>query len=395
MEEINKISGLHNIGNTCYMNSVLQILIHNPEIRNFIESNEFSESIVQKIHEDFKKRNNNPNKEMIQEECQKTLFVQFYRLIEEMKKNKQVAPKIFKMILAMKNETYQGFAQNDSHELLNFIIDSFHEETKCNVSAITANFPPEYAQVYNIKNQFMTRLNSTANLNEKIKVINEYYDFEEKNQRDIVIYQRIAYWVNYIEKNFSMISQHMTGMYHSVIQCGKCNRKSNSFELFTTVSLEIPSINKNLTIFDCLNAFTKPEILDDDNKYNCGRCNMKTVSQKMVKFWDLPDTLFIQLKRFKHTENNILKISNQIEYPEILDISNYLSEYNKKQLVYKLTAVVHHYGNYGSGHYISNCLIDNEWFSFNDSCVSKIEKNNVQKEIMNDSTYIIVYSKMK
>jgi ubiquitin C-terminal hydrolase len=121
---------------------------------------------------------------------------------------------------------------------------------------------------------------------------------------------------------------------------------------------------------------------------------METDSKKRVLFWDFPDVLFIQFKRFKQNNDNIIKIAEQIEYPEKLNLSKYLSSYNYKQINYQLTNVIHHFGSYNSGHYTSSCLIDNNWYYFDDSTVRKIEHENVQSEIMNSSSYIIVYTKI-
>ena len=79
-----------------------------------------------------------------------------------------------------------------------------------------------------------------------------------------------------------------------------------------------------------------------------------------------------------------------IEHP----ITKYVEKKNKP-LLYNLIGVITHIGKSGpAAHFVASCKssVDNMWYRFNDSFVSKI--NNVQKDIINFETpYILFYQK--
>jgi ubiquitin carboxyl-terminal hydrolase 8 len=347
-----------------------------------------------------KENRDTSDKKIIGQQIITTLTCQLYKLLLSMETERNVAPQTFKCLLSMKNEMFEGFSQNDSHELLNFILDTIHEETKCRVELCLPSFPQAYHQIEQIKRKYMNDINSTNDLDEKLRYIKLYNSYESTHQQEIAIHSGVSYWAAYIEKNFSIISQYFMGVYHSNIKCGNCGSNSHAFEVFTSVSLEIPKDKEDITIYDCLDAFTTNEILSD--KYNCVKCNMSTVCEKAITFWNVPEILIIHFKRFK-TENvkingekaeliKLQKINSNVKYPMSIDISKYICEYNRKQIQYELSAVVHHYGQCGSGHYISFCKADkDEWFQFNDSHVSKVD--DIEHQIMTDASYIIIYTK--
>ena len=84
-------------------------------------------------------------------------------------------------------------------------------------------------------------------------------------------------------------------------------------------------------------------------------------------------------------------INNQIIYPPKIDFSKYLKS-SIKNSYYNNTGIIY-YSRLGkkAGHYTASCLCDNDdsWYHFNDSVVTKEEKNRnaYQKPI------ILIYEK--
>lgn len=64
--------GLDNLGNTCYMNAVLQILIHCKVLRDYLEQKTFVGFLVQNL------RKNSMN---VRQEIRRTFSCQLYRLL--------------------------------------------------------------------------------------------------------------------------------------------------------------------------------------------------------------------------------------------------------------------------------------------------------------------------
>ena len=113
MSQNNGLSGLINLGNTCYLNSILQCLSH---------CHEFTEV----IHDDKTKKNmkNNIDSKLLHE------FRELQTLLWS--KNCVIKPGkfllIFQQVAKEKNMLdFTGYNQNDVSECLYFFINSFHE----------------------------------------------------------------------------------------------------------------------------------------------------------------------------------------------------------------------------------------------------------------------------
>lgn len=389
------LCGLQNIGNTCYMNAVIQFLVHNKIIKKYLLLRKFTNGLARSVVSNLSPIELN-NENIFKQKILGTLTCQLCRLLTDMTTTNMVSPREFKMVLASNNNTFIGNIQNDCHELLSYIIDSIHEETKETIELCPQNFPKEYHIIKNNREKVISRINSTDDINDKLKIINEYKTYERTHQREISIWHGTEFFSKYIEKNFSIITQNFTGLFHSIVTCEKCQNKTHSFEPFNTITLEIPdNEQKDISIYDCLRAFTKDEQLDGINMYNCVSCNCNTVSKKNISFWNVPNVMIITLKRFALNSVRIHKINSYVSYPLILNMSTFVSNQNNQQILYKLTAVIHHYGGINGGHYISYCMMDDgEWYQFDDGCVRKIDASKVNDIIITDSSYIMMYEKI-
>ena len=143
--------------------------------------------------------------------------------------------------------------------------------------------------------------------------------------------------------------------------------------------------NKKLNLDELLTNFNQIEKLSKDNEWLCPKCKKHQLADKKMEIYSISEIVIIHLKRFRNNR----KIENLIEFPiEGLDLTKYLPNQNEKY-VYDLFAVANHVGGLHGGHYYAYCknCKDNEWYEFNDSHVSKIDK----KKVCSDTAYVLFY----
>jgi len=147
----------------------------------------------------------------------------------------------------------------------------------------------------------------------------------------------------------------------------------------------------SIDLFDCIKAFTKEEILSEQDPWYCNKCKDFRQASKKFDVWTLPNILIIHLKRFSYTRLWRDKISTFVDFPiDALDMSPYVvSKEQKENAIFDLYAVSNHMGGMGGGHYTAYCrnLSDHKWYCHDDSRVSPASDS----EIKSDSAYVLFY----
>ncbi|XP_025658098.1 ubiquitin carboxyl-terminal hydrolase 5 isoform X2 [Arachis hypogaea] len=198
---VSGLTGLLNLGNTCFMNSAIQCLVHTPEFARY-----FREDYHQEINWQ------NPLG-MVGE-----LALAFGELLRKLwaPGRTPIAPRPFKAKLARFAPQFSGHNQHDSQELLAFLLDGLHED-----------------------------LNRV-----KHKPYIKSRDADGRPDEEVAD----EYWANHIARNDSIIVDVCQGQYKSTLVCPVCNKVSVTFDPFMYLSLPLQSTSSRtmtVTVFTC------------------------------------------------------------------------------------------------------------------------------------------------
>jgi len=314
------LTGLGNLGNTCFMNSCLQILSHTYELNEFLDK------------ETYKKRLNN--------KYESALIIEWDSLRQLMwKENCVISPGKFlktvqKLAQIKKIDIFTGFAQNDLPEFLLFMVDCFHTALMREVDI---------------------KINGTI-VNDTDKIAVKCFEMIK----------------NMYTKEYSEIWNIFYGVHVSQIQCSDGVKVlSMTPEPYFMINLSIPQDNKSPTLYDCFDLYTSDEKLEGENGWYNEETKETENVNKNIKFWSFPNILVIDLKRFnsKNVKNQIL-----VDFPiEGLDLSKYCIGYKKSDNIYDLYGICNHSGGVLGGHYTSHVKTANDkWYHFNDTSVAEL-----------------------
>ncbi|MBA0819644.1 hypothetical protein Gohar_021196 [Gossypium harknessii] len=151
------------------------------------------------------------------------------------------------------------------------------------------------------------------------------------------------------------------------------------------------------TLSGCLNLFTRAERLGSDQKLHCQNCQELRDSSKQLSIRRLPLVLCLHIKRVEHSL--VRKISRKINqymlFPFSLDMTPYLSssivrskfgnrrftfEYDNSNssAAYEIFAVIAHSGMLESGHYVTYLRLKNQWYKCDDAWISEVDEGIVR-----------------
>jgi ubiquitin C-terminal hydrolase len=310
--------GLHNVGNTCYLNAAVQCLRHCLDTSKYFLSENYKGVLKDNILE----------RDIVQ-----IWHVLLYNLWS---KDEPINPSDFvrHFIKCSQNSgysTFVSFQQNDVDEFITNLINILHNGISQKIE-------------YNISG-------------------------EAKNEYDKHALEAYKRWKEYFENDYSIFIKHFYSQYISKTTCKKCDNVSFNYDPFLVCHLPVPE-KEDVTLYDCLDLFINEEDLDDDNQWKCDKCSELSCATRSTKLWDTSKYFIIILKNY--TKNN--KRDGKIEIPETIDLDKYAINYRSGKSKYELFGICHHSGSLGGGHYYASCKTNGKWIVYNDSSANEIEK---------------------
>ncbi|KAK6179819.1 hypothetical protein SNE40_012090 [Patella caerulea] len=342
-------SGLRNLGNTCFMNAVLQSLSNIQHFCGYIKQlPSLEDKIIKCRKSQIKKTRESGDTVLLVEELRKTLV----SLWQGSKSS--ISPESLFSVIWKVVPRFRGYQQQDAHEFMRYLLDRLHTELLQLLPYPNSNSP--------------------------------YIGPKGKS---------------------TIVTAIFGGLLQNEVNCLICGMESKKHDPFLDLSLDIPSQYVTRTsktkegesvckLGDCLESFTDVEELEESELYMCSNCKLKQRSTK--KFWirRLPNVLCLHLKRFRWSSHHRVKVETFVDFDlKGLDMSHYVLDMlhetrgsSSGSNLYDLAAVIVHHGSgAGSGHYTAYAVHESQWYHFNDSTVTACDTETVVK----CKAYILFY----
>ncbi|XP_067323505.1 ubiquitin carboxyl-terminal hydrolase 45 isoform X2 [Anolis sagrei] len=373
------VKGINNLGNTCFFNAVMQ---------NLAQTHMLNELMCEMKEKGAKlKIGQSPASQLdplvVNLSSPGSLTSAMFLFLHSMKEMGKgpLSPKVLFNQLCQKAPRFKGYQQQDSQEVLHYLLDAMRiEETKRIQAAILKAF-----------NNPTTK---TA---------------DEETKRKVKAYGREGVKMNFIDRIF-------VGELTSTIMCEECENISTVKEPFIDLSLPIIEeriskpvpfgrTSKNKTDIDqyscsSINSLNnqqsklprKQSLTKEKNQVNHvkrltkqsssgeeeaipfimqeeighsnaeGRAKEKktegvyTNARKQLLISSVPAVLVLHLKRFHQAGVSLRKVNRHVDFPLVLDLAPFCSAFCKNvtdggKVLYALYGIVEHSGSMRGGHY--------------------------------------------
>ncbi|OQR84513.1 ubiquitin-specific protease [Achlya hypogyna] len=193
---VDGVVGLQNLGNTCFLNSVLQCLSNSqPLLAYFLATDpETGEPL-------YKREINHRNPLGMGGK----IATAFAKLLRQLWSGEYtvVSPTNLKFVIGEYAPAFAGYNQQDSQEVLSFILDGLHEDLN--------------------------------------RVLDKPYTepVEPRGRPDEVVAREE--WAQYLRRNDSVITDHFMGQLRSHVTCPTCGHESITFDPYMSLSVPVPN----------------------------------------------------------------------------------------------------------------------------------------------------------
>ncbi|KAG6772912.1 ubiquitin C-terminal hydrolase 22 [Populus alba x Populus x berolinensis] len=343
------LRGLNNLGSTCFMNSILQALLHAPPFRNYFLSERHDRETCRKRSSD--------------QSCLACDIGVIFSAVYSGDRT-PYSPAQFLYSWWQHSANLASYEQQDAHEFFISVLDAIHER-----------------------------------------------EGKERNpNKDNGDCQCIAHRVfsGMLRSDLTCTTCGFTSTTYDPCVDISLNMDTSSF---SSVDVANKSVRPNedtgrSTLLACLDLFTRPERLGSDQKLYCQNCQEKRDTLKQMSIKRLPLVLSLHIKRFEHSSlrRTSRKIDWHLQFPFSLDMTPYLSpsivrnrfgnrifgfESDEADISaeFEIFAVVTHSGMLDSGHYVTYLRLQNQWYKCDDAWITEVDERIVRAS----QCYMIFY----
>lgn len=346
------LRGLVNLGATCFMNCIVQALIHTPLLRDYFLADRHECSAKLSV---------------------KCLVCEVARLFQEFYSGVRAPLSLHRLLHLIWNHARHlaGYEQQDAHEFFIATLDVLHRHCKSSKADLDAKRALETATKTTTKQSAAAAATKTATAD-----------------------------TNNPTHCQCIIDQIFTGRLQSDVVCQACGGVSTTIDPFWDISLDLGEVHNGCgppkSLIDCLERFTRAEHLGDTAKIKCSACKSYQESTKQLSMRTLPIVASFHLKRFEHSSQVDKKISTFIAFPAELNMQPFMSKQSGVgdgdigDFRYSLYAVINHVGSLDAGHYTAYVRHHRDvWVK----CDDHIIKTATLKQVLDSEGYMLFYHK--
>ncbi|XP_017019957.1 ubiquitin carboxyl-terminal hydrolase 38 [Drosophila kikkawai] len=364
--------GLVNLGNTCYMNSVLQALAM---------TSDFSRQIL-----------------LI--ECDSLLLKKVQQQIALMHHSMRYELTPSRVLDATRPPGFMPGLQQDSSEFLGHLLDLLHEQEIKSSSSETAPKPGDELLSeeivtsgvipYNSNDHELSSGCSSANKTAPNPPATPTKGTNGSSQQGLS------------PKLASTIDKTFAGKLSTTYRCLSCGWESRNEDSFRELQLSFPDVKDdcgatNYSVQDLIEYFCSPEKLDGDNQYHCPCCKKHCDGERHIGVTQAPRNLILTLKQFKYDQkyHYRTKLMHKVFHDESVTVKMCATDSLQEMSTvhYDLYAGVVHSGfSMDSGHYFTFAADQSKnWYKFNDNLVTHSQPEEMHNLTSPNTPYILFY----
>ncbi|XP_051157632.1 ubiquitin carboxyl-terminal hydrolase 8 [Leptopilina boulardi] len=332
------ITGLKNLGNSCYMNSIIQCLSNTANLAKYFNDNLYVD--------DLNNSNENGTQAQVTEEVAhviKALWRGQY---------KSISPRDLKVVIGQYRLQFESFEQQDSHEFLTFLLEWMHNDLK---------------------------------KKDKI-IVNDLLTSAEKE------------WIKAMNGQNSIISRLFFGQYRSTITCATCAKNSVIYETFNNLTMSLPPTK--CTLDECVKKYVSGQRVFGWKCPHCKVEREATKKFDFIRLAPIVVihlNRFGESDGWLEKRNTQVDfpLTDFNLRPYVVNDTNTNINTNSLGYNYSLYAMSNHYGTMEGGHYTAYCKSapQNKWYKYDDHTVAEVSPNQVKSQ--NASAYLLFYTSLQ